>query len=182
MSVSTRKQLTDTDRKVICELQRSNRDLDQDKLTKLAAETIGKPALNRATVTWQCWGRWRDSASPIIGWSKAESQGSCSPFWWQHMIQCSVWHVVEQNAGESGKNASVTSLQSAAPQHHSILHSWIAPLNWCFNILSDHQQLWSSCKPDQDKAYDTLCSLQAWTFLPLQPLSVSTRTMISQMF
>ena len=51
MSVSTRKQLTDTDHKVICELQRSNRDLDQDKLTKLAAETIGKPALNRATVT-----------------------------------------------------------------------------------------------------------------------------------
>ena len=46
-----RVQLSDADRKVICELAQSNSDLKQDQLTDLAAQTLGKPGLKRSTVT-----------------------------------------------------------------------------------------------------------------------------------
>lgn len=46
----TRVQLSDADRKAICELAKSNRDLSHDKLTRLAAEKLGKD-LKRPTVT-----------------------------------------------------------------------------------------------------------------------------------
>lgn len=50
-AVNTRVQLSDADRKVICELARDNKDLSQDKLTALAATTLKKPGLKRPTVT-----------------------------------------------------------------------------------------------------------------------------------
>ena len=49
-TAKTRVQLTDADRKLICELAKSNRDLSQDKLTSLAAQQLGKD-LKRTTVT-----------------------------------------------------------------------------------------------------------------------------------
>ena len=39
-AVKTRVQLTDADRKVICELALANKDLSQEKLTGLAAQTL----------------------------------------------------------------------------------------------------------------------------------------------
>lgn len=45
-----RVQLSDADRRLICELAKSNRDLSHEKLTKLAAERLGKD-LKRPTVT-----------------------------------------------------------------------------------------------------------------------------------
>ena len=50
MSAKTRTSLTNADRRLICELQRSNRDLSQDKLTALAAEKLSKPGLKRSSV------------------------------------------------------------------------------------------------------------------------------------
>ncbi|DBB00267.1 TPA: hypothetical protein ACH3X1_014094 [Trebouxia sp. C0004] len=47
-AVDTRVQLSDADRKVICELARDNKDL---LLTALAATTLKKPGLNGPTVT-----------------------------------------------------------------------------------------------------------------------------------
>ena len=44
-------QLSNADRKVICELARDNKDLSQGKLTALAATTLKKPGLKRPTVT-----------------------------------------------------------------------------------------------------------------------------------
>ena len=46
----TRVQLSDADRRLICDLAKSNRDLSHEKLTKLAAERLGKD-LKRPTVT-----------------------------------------------------------------------------------------------------------------------------------
>lgn len=51
MSAKSRVQLTDNDRKVICELAKSHVGLTQDKLTKLAAQQLNKPDLGRSTVT-----------------------------------------------------------------------------------------------------------------------------------
>ena len=51
MSAQTRVQLMNADRKVICELRQANKDLSQERLTRLAAAKIGKEALKRSTVT-----------------------------------------------------------------------------------------------------------------------------------
>ena len=51
MSAKTRVQLTDGDRKVICECRQVNKDLSQEKLTALVAEKLNKPVLKRSTVT-----------------------------------------------------------------------------------------------------------------------------------
>ena len=51
MSAKTRVQLSNTDRKVICELVQSNRDLTHAQLTRLCAERLSKPDLGRSTVT-----------------------------------------------------------------------------------------------------------------------------------
>ncbi|DBB01248.1 TPA: hypothetical protein ACH3X1_001117 [Trebouxia sp. C0004] len=51
MSSKSRVQLTDVDRKVICELAKSHAGLTHDKLTRLAAQQLGKPDLGRSTVT-----------------------------------------------------------------------------------------------------------------------------------
>ena len=51
MSEKTRVQLSDADRKVICELAQKHSDLTQDKLTRLVAEHLNKPDLGRSTVT-----------------------------------------------------------------------------------------------------------------------------------
>ncbi|DBA74381.1 TPA: hypothetical protein ACH3X1_011145 [Trebouxia sp. C0004] len=50
MSSKSRVQLTDVDRKVICELAKSHAGLTHDKLTRLAAQQLGKPDLGRSTV------------------------------------------------------------------------------------------------------------------------------------
>ena len=46
-----RTQLSDSDRRHICELHDKNRDLSQDKVTALIATKLGKPTLKRPTVT-----------------------------------------------------------------------------------------------------------------------------------
>ena len=51
MSAKTRVQLTDADRKLICELAERHSDLTQGKLTRLVADRLNKPDLGRSTVT-----------------------------------------------------------------------------------------------------------------------------------
>ena len=48
---ASRVQLSDADRKLICDLAQSNSNLTQEKLTRLVAERLGKPDLARSTVT-----------------------------------------------------------------------------------------------------------------------------------
>ena len=50
MTAKTHAQLNSGDRKLICELHKSNKDLSQDKLTSLATEKTGKD-LRWSTVT-----------------------------------------------------------------------------------------------------------------------------------
>ena len=51
MSAKSRVQLSDADRKVICELGKSHKSLSHQQLTNLIAQQLNKPELGRSTVT-----------------------------------------------------------------------------------------------------------------------------------
>ena len=76
MSAKTRVQLTDGDRKVICECRQVNKDLSQEKLTALVAEKLNKPVLKRSTVT----GTLKESAKWLSCTITAAKQSQLSQF------------------------------------------------------------------------------------------------------
>lgn len=51
-AVNTRVQLSNADRKVVCELARDNKDLSQDKLTPLAAPTLKQAWFETSHSRW----------------------------------------------------------------------------------------------------------------------------------